>query len=592
VGNPIPKAFNKVILAGSEAPNLRFNAALRVGFNWKLWRSEDAALTWNKVADIFSYYDYWQTLEASTVDGDLICYAGTELFFSRDGGGQWNKVNPPEHYWRDPARYLHVDNPGVFAIPDPDEPDKEIWYIGTDGGLYDSHDQLHTVRNLSLEGLGVSQYYGVLTSRRNPDLVLAGSQDQGYQRADLHLSTHTQPGPWADFVQMLSGDYGHLVSTNGAHDLVYSVYPGFILVQEGEQHPTLHYPFVNFPPNESYPWMPFIQADPLDPEAFFFCARKLYRYTRISGPAWSHVQHSLEDFSPGYLTAVAFSPLDANRAYAVTNDGRLYYSMDGAVTWIHSPDTGPGFMQFYGTAMLPSSTGAAVCWVGGSGYSNAPVYRTEDGGATWQPESDGLPSTLVYCLAEAPDQSGKMFCGSENGAWIYDPDTRSWSDLLGVEAPLTTYWACEAVPSRNLIRFGTYGRGIWDYYLETAGFFPYGELLGGANVLLLGNDSPPLVGKTSTFLIKNCKPGAKGVLAYALAPHHRALLGGTLLVLPKQVATLPFEAEISGQGEVDFTLPHDPTLVGMELFFQAGALDPDMSHGVALSHGLRGVVGE
>ena len=59
----------------------------------------------------------------------------------------------------------------------------ETWYISTDGGLYHSQDTLHTVLNLSLQGLRVSQYYSTLTSAADPDHVAAGSQDQGYQWA-------------------------------------------------------------------------------------------------------------------------------------------------------------------------------------------------------------------------------------------------------------------------------------------------------------------------------------------------------------------------------------------------------------------------
>ena len=100
--------------------------------------------------------------------------------------------------------------------------------------------------------------------------------------------------------------------------------------------------------------------------------------------------------------------------------------------------TGPGSHYFYGTVLVPSSTDVNVCWVGGSGYSTDPVKRTTDGGITWTAERDGLPATLVYCMVEAPDNSGMMFCGTENGAWAYDPDTRTWSDILGFYGPINT----------------------------------------------------------------------------------------------------------------------------------------------------------
>jgi MYXO-CTERM domain-containing protein len=39
----------------------------------------------------------------------------------------------------------------------------------------------------------------------------------------------------------------------------------------------------------------------------------------------------------------------------------------------------------------------------------------------------------------------------------------SWTDITGNEAPITLYWSAEALAHENTVRFGTYGRGIWDY---------------------------------------------------------------------------------------------------------------------------------
>ena len=91
----------------------------------------------------------------------------------------------------------------------------ETWYIETDGGLFQSPDGLLSVQNLSLSGLRVSQYYTTHTSRANPDHVVAGAQDQGYQRAG---SAPPADATQLDFDQLISGDYGHLTSGDGDHD--------------------------------------------------------------------------------------------------------------------------------------------------------------------------------------------------------------------------------------------------------------------------------------------------------------------------------------------------------------------------------------
>jgi hypothetical protein len=42
---------------------------------------------------------------------------------------------------------------------------------------------------------------------------------------------------------------------------------------------------------------------------------------------------------------------------------------------------------------------------------------------------------------------------------------KQWFDLSGGIAPDQTYWSVEFVKSLNKVRFGTYGRGIWDLNL-------------------------------------------------------------------------------------------------------------------------------
>jgi hypothetical protein len=236
---PTPATSTTWDLAGSEAgaPTLYL-----IGDGGQLWRSDDAAASWVNTG---SATDYWGgTLAASTVDPNLFVYGGVEVHKSFDGGWTFTTQNAWWDYYGSPATLLHADNPGMDVIPD--GAGGETWYFNTDGGTYRSVDTLATVENLSLYGLRISQYYDVLTSSENPDHVALGAQDQGYQITN----TVSQDDDSWEVEQILSGDYGHLTSGDGTHRFVYSVYPGFILVQQGGDAPTLAY--LDFPGGESY----------------------------------------------------------------------------------------------------------------------------------------------------------------------------------------------------------------------------------------------------------------------------------------------------------------------------------------------------
>lgn len=157
-----------------------------------------------------------------------------------------------------------------------------------------------------------------------------------------------------------------------------------------------------------------------------------------------------------------FAPSDPSRAYAATSAGRLFTSDDGGVSWEESGDDGPDSHYFHGTAILVDPEDPDTAWVGGSGYDGDAVYMTTDGGQSWEGWGDGLPSTLVYDLAMTTDGSRRVFAGTETSAWVRGPDDDAWTDVTGGAAPITIYWSVEAVQTEPVMRFGTYGRGIWD----------------------------------------------------------------------------------------------------------------------------------
>ncbi len=455
----IDAAATRAVLAGSEAGLPALYAAIQSGGAWRLHRSTDGGASF---AFVHAISDFWESLCASNVDPDLVLYGGVEARRSTDGGETFAKVNNWGDYYGDPVRKLHADIPGIHAWPDPTVAFGERWFVATDGGLYESKDGVATVRNLSLEGLGVSQYYSTLTSRSNPNLILAGSQDQGYQRGVFRPSSG--PGPSTPFTQLISGDYGHLTSSDGTFGLVYSTYPGFVLVSEGDDA-RIWYPFVDFPPGARSAWLPPVVADPLDPASFFFCGDFLHRYTRVSGPTWNRVQHSTRDFKIGggnYVSALAFAPSDPRRVYACNDTGWIFRSTDRGVTWAVSA-TAPAGQYFYGNAIDVHPTNALEAVIGGSGYSGPGVVRTTDGGQTWSPLTAGLPATLVYALVYAEDGSGDVYAGTETGPYRFDRAAGRWETIAEPGTPITIHWSAESVNGGTAIRFGTYGRGIWDY---------------------------------------------------------------------------------------------------------------------------------
>ena len=568
-------------LTGSEAGAPRLWTVWNSAGQEQLFRSDDAGATWTFLSNLS---DYWNVLNASIVSEDVLLYGGVETHRSYDAGGSFAVINTWGAYYGNPGSRLHADIQGIDVVAG--GVFGETWYISTDGGLYRSADILSSVQNLSLSGLRISQYYSTHTSLVNPNHVVAGAQDQGYQRAN---AAPPPTGSSLAFSQLISGDYGHLTSGDGDHDFLFSVYPGFVLIQVGENNPSLF--TEDFPSGEDHAWMPPVVADPLDARHFFLCASHLYRYTKGAGNNWTSAQWSSFDFGLAageYLSALSFSPLDPQRAYAVTDRGRLYHSSDHGLSWTASVSSAPGGQYFYGSALLASTVSVDTVYVGGSGYSGPAVYRSTDGGATFQAWSTGLPPTLVYCLGEAHDGSGKVFAGTETAAHARAPLDAGWSDITGTQAPITVYWSVETLPNENTLRFGTYGRGIWDYQLDLQARATVRNG-SGANPSCLTSISPPRLGaswsvridptlvpftQVSQLVVRDA-PASGTLLSYG-----EALIGGIKLFSASQPA--------QAAGNVfSFPVPNDVNLVGVAAFSQAVLVGP----GIQLCNALDVVVG-
>ena len=465
----IPGSGRQGELAGSEAGAPRLWSVVASGGGYEVYRSDDAGQTWTRKKSISSgdtYVQYWNVLEASMEDEDLFAHGGMEFFYTRDGGDNFTKMNDWGAYYNRPWDRLHADIQGIEAVHDPSG--EELWLISTDGGLYRSTDDLATVENLSLDGLRISQYYSTYTSTDDPDLIAAGAQDQGYQTSGHFLDR--KDDQYLEFEQVISGDYGHIVSADGTHDRLFSVYPGYLMVIEGDE-PSNVSAWSDPPSSESgryYAWIMPLEPDPTDRNGVFVCFTRLYRYAK-SGGSWVPTMWSEQSFSENqyeYLSAFRIAPSDPDRAYAATSYGQVYVSDDMGVTWDKVLDTsGPDSHYFYGSALLVDPDDEDTVYLGGSGYDGPAIYRSTDGGQRWSNWAQGLPSTLIYDLAIAAN--GTVFAAGEQGAYRRSPTDSGWVDITGNEAPITTYWSVEYVPAIDVARFGTYGRGIWDYQVTS-----------------------------------------------------------------------------------------------------------------------------
>jgi photosystem II stability/assembly factor-like uncharacterized protein len=457
--------FGRIYIQGSFYNSKKVLALFmfdKINGKYLVYRSTDRGQNWNEQGSLDFQPFEQNSMAVSKTNPDIMYFGGVELYKTSDGGVSWSKVNNWWDYYGKVDSLLHADIPGVNVFKNPSG-SGDIVLISTDGGIYKSTDDASTVSNLSLSGLNVSQYYSTFTDRLNYDKVYAGSQDQGLQRC---LS---DSGAALAFEQVISGDYGHLSSADGGNSL-WSVYPGFAQLYidfNSKNTKRIAWDFVN----SNHLWMPPLIEDPENPLSAYIAAGGANNEQNIWHLSCDSNQITTQplpydfnaDSSNSVLSAIAISPLNLNTFYVSTGDGKFFYSSDDGVKWTKSDSfNGPGTHYFYGSSIVLSQKTYGRLYIAGSGYSNPGAYLSNDNGASFVPIDSGLPNTMIYSIAVTPDDE-YIFAATEVGPYVYISSLNHWFDLMGNNTPEQTYWTVEYLPKLHTARFGTYGRGIWDF---------------------------------------------------------------------------------------------------------------------------------
>ncbi len=448
---------------------------------YQIYRSEDAGASWLERGEITSNVFFMgRSFAVSPFDSNYLVIGGIDAFYSSDGGISWQQVNNWFEYYGQPATKLHADLP-YFEFAQTND-GRELLFVSTDGGVFESDDRLASVNNLSLKGLNNAQYYDTYTDPANSHRFVAGSQDQGLQIGRVYDTSPT------GFSQQISGDYAYLASGPTRDDL-WSVYPGTVYyisdvgIAPGGNVAGL---FGVWDTNSRL-FLPPLMADPVVDGVAWAGSEvdQLATLNRLEFDSSNGLvaQPVAADFSDGntdtFISALGYSALDPSYRYIVSagrGGAKFFLSQDNGQTWQRQAGFTPldgGFLV--GQAILADPAVLGRVYVGGSGYSNPAVFRSDNHGDTFVPMSEGLPPTMVYQLASSP--SGQLFAATEAGPYAYSEAAQRWIDISGIAAPSQTYTSVEYIDRLNVVRFGTYGRGVWDLELveeaaEFAGLEP------------------------------------------------------------------------------------------------------------------------
>ncbi|MBI3960405.1 MAG: hypothetical protein HY328_16450 [Chloroflexi bacterium] len=366
-----------------------------------------------------------------------------------DGGGNWLDLSDNSA----PNKSLHPDM-HVIAF---DPTNSQTVWVGNDGGVWKSTDggQTWTSRNTNLATL---QFTGIAVDPTNPSVIQGGMQDNNKA---FTLNGGATPGWTAVDV----GDGGFAAIDPFNTTIWYGTRFGKSF-QRNEQGSGLtgFWPMMTNGVDQADRalfYVPFA-VDTSTQKVLYLGTFRVYKTTN-RGDNWTAISSDLSN-GKGYVSAIAVAPSDAATVWVGTSDGNVQVTTNGGGNWTNTAKAPlPGR---YVSRIAVSRTDAQTAYAVFSGFNthtpgqNGHVFKTTNGGASWQDISSNLPDVPVQSIALDSSHPGTVYVGADTGVFRTLDDGSSWIPFNNGMANVTVVDLI-LTNNNNTLFAGTHGRSVY-----------------------------------------------------------------------------------------------------------------------------------
>jgi photosystem II stability/assembly factor-like uncharacterized protein len=414
-----PKVVYAVVQSDAEGTSGIRDVESKAG---GVFRSDDGGAHWTRMSQLNPRPFYFSQIRVDPTNDKLVYVLGFMLHVSEDGGKTWRE---------DRFKGVHADNHAL--VIDPHWPKRLL--LGTDGGLYQS-----------VTGGGgwefqnrfaAGEFYRINVDPSAPYRICGGLQDNTNWVGPS--ATWSKDGILnEEWIQIGGGDGSYCVFDATDSNLVYAEsQEGFIFrfdLRTGQAKRLRPEP-TEGSPSYRYHWnSPLLQSHH-DKSVLYYGADRVFRLTD-RGAAWRPISGDLstgelskmtalgsgaETF--GVIYALAESPLKPGLLWAGTDDGKLWKTENDGGAWTDLTGNLPAAAKgLWISRIEPSAHDPLVAYVAIDGHRTGNyhphLYRTADGGKSWQSVAGNLPDGgPVKVVREDPKNPNLLFAGTEFGLW-------------------------------------------------------------------------------------------------------------------------------------------------------------------------------
>ena len=430
-----------------------------------VYRSDDAGEHWVRVNSedrIWGRGDDFAEVKVHPGNKDIIFVANTSLYRSVDGGANFSAIKG------EPGG----DDYHTIWI-NPDHPD--IMLVASDQGAAVTVNAGQTWS--SWYNQPTAQFYHVAVDNEFPYNVYSGQQESG----SVGIASRGNDGVigFREWHPVGADEYAYVAPDPLHPDIVYggklSRYDkrtGQVQSVAPEAIRSGKYRFLRTSP---------LLFSPVEPQALYLGSNVVFR-TTDGGNSWAIISPDLTREAPevpasigifrtkemakqprrGVVYALAPSPLDAGLLWAGTDDGYVHVTKDGGKLWKNvTPEGVTAWSKVAGMDAGHFDAGTAYAAVNRIRLDDMRphIYRTRNGGGSWQEIVSGLPASgPVNAVREDPVRKGLLFAGTERAVYASFDDGEHWQQFR-LNMPATSIR--DLVVHADDIVVATHGRSFW-----------------------------------------------------------------------------------------------------------------------------------